>query len=51
MDKTLIEEISLIDVLDPSIIEKHRYIIDGIFEVFYDLGRMYCNANTNLAQN
>ena len=41
IDKKLVEDIELTNILDPYLFSNHRDIINALFEVYYDIGQMY----------
>ena len=41
IDKKLVEDIELTNILDPYLFSNHRDIINALFEVYYDMGQMY----------
>lgn len=38
IDKKLVEDIELTNILDPYLFSNHRDIINALFEVYYDIG-------------
>ena len=36
------KNIELTDLLEPSLFETHKQIVNALFEVYYDLGTEYC---------
>lgn len=36
------KNIELTDLLEPSLFESHKQIVNALFEVYYDLGTEYC---------
>ena len=43
INKDLIQELELTDILDPYLFDNHRDIINALFEVYYDIGENYLN--------
>lgn len=41
ISKSSVENLELTDILDPSIFENHRDIVNSLFEVYYDLSNQY----------
>ena len=41
VNKSFVEGVDLMDVLDPYIFDNHRDIINALFEVYYDVGNMF----------
>lgn len=36
------KEIELTELLEPGMFENHKEVVNALFEVYYELGTMYC---------
>ena len=41
MNKSFVEGVELLDILDPYIFDNHRDIINALFEVYFDISNLY----------
>lgn len=41
INKEIVENLELTDILDPYLFDSHRDIINALFEVYYDVSNMY----------
>jgi hypothetical protein len=45
------KNIELTDLLEPSLFESHKQVVNALFEVYYDLGTLYCQRQYYHKQN